>query len=147
MPNKLVSRIRNGKTQVYALSSKYHGESKSNLYRRWKKMKERCSNKNANNYRWYGGRGIYVCDEWKNNYLKFKEWALENGYSEHMELDRINNDGPYSPENCRWVTKLTNMQSRANYLTPEMEEKLKERADKEGISIHSVIKNALEAYL
>ena len=141
-----VVRVRNGITQTYT-RGKNHGESKTPLYRRWKAMRERCNSTSAHNYRWYGGRGVTVCKEWDTNFFAFKTWALDNGYSRDMELDRINNDGSYSPENCRWVTKLTNLENRAAYLSPEMEDKVIARAEQDGISIHTVIKNALESYL
>ena len=66
-------------------------------------MHERCERKDHPNYKNYGGRGIYVCDDWK-EYLKFKEWALSHGYENGLSLDRIDNDSPYCPENCRFVT-------------------------------------------
>ena len=145
-PTQEIVRVRNGKTQIFT-RGKNHGESKTPLYRRWKSMRERCNSKAAHNYRWYGGRGVTVCEEWNNNFFAFKNWAVSTGYSKEMELDRINNDGPYSPENCRWVTRLTNLENRAAYLSTEMEAKVTARAKKDGISIHTVIKNALESYL
>lgn len=80
-----------------------HGESRTKLYKIWISMHERCERKDHPNYKNYGGRGIYVCDDWK-EYLKFKEWALSHGYENGLSLDRIDNDSPYCPENCRFVT-------------------------------------------
>ena len=71
-------------------------------------MKTRCYNKSSNKYHAYGARGIKVCDEWKNSFKKFKEWALSNGYGDNLTIDRINNDGNYEPSNCRWVTNKQN---------------------------------------
>lgn len=89
-----------------------HGEAKfgkhSNLYDRWILIKQRCSNSKTPNYHRYGGRGITICDEWKNNYVAFRDWSLRNGYSEELELDRKDNDGNYTPDNCRWVTHAEN---------------------------------------
>ncbi|OHW63124.1 hypothetical protein EUAN_09080 [Andreesenia angusta] len=74
------------------------------LYKRWASMKQRCCNENAISFKNYGGRGIQVCDEWKNDYLSFYNWAVNNGFREDLELDRIDNDGNYTPKNCRWTT-------------------------------------------
>lgn len=84
---------------------KTHGKHNTRLYRIWKAMKNRCFNANTNDFqKWYGGRGIVVCDEWKNNFQAFYDWAINNGYSDNLSIDRINVDGNYEPSNCRWAT-------------------------------------------
>ena len=101
------------------LSCKYHQEqyakvSGERLNRIWRGMKTRCNSPKSKAYKYYGGRGIKVCEEWE-SYEKFKEWALNNGYSDDLTIDRINSDGDYEPSNCRWATYG---QQRANSRDP-----------------------------
>lgn len=84
------------------------GEKKSNLFQRWMGMKNRCYNPKNDHYHRYGGRGISVCDEWLNDFQSFYDWSMSNGYKKKLQIDRIDNDGNYCPENCRWVTNKKN---------------------------------------
>ena len=81
---------------------------------RYKGMMSRCYNKNSWNYKWYGGKGITVCDEWRNDFLNFRDWALENGYSKELTLDRIDGEKDYCPENCRWTTWERQQNNKSN---------------------------------
>ena len=83
-----------------------HGKCGERLYGIWLGMKARCLNPHSINYKNYGGRGITVCDEWKEDFQKFYDWAMENGYSDELSIDRIDNDGNYEPGNCKWSTRI-----------------------------------------
>ena len=81
-----------------------HHETGTRLYKIWQDMKKRCHNSNDPDYVRYGARGIKVCDEWRNSYEAFRDWALANGYSDKLTIDRRDNNLGYFPLNCRWAT-------------------------------------------
>lgn len=91
-----------------------HGCCGTPLYRSWYHMKSRCSNPNDKNYDIYGGRGITVCDEWRNSFETFRDWAFANGYADNLTIDRIDNDKGYSPENCRWISIAEQQRNKSN---------------------------------
>lgn len=101
-----------------------HGMTNTRLHTIWAGMKNRCTNSKDYNYRNYGARGIKVCNEWSNSFLSFYNWALNNGYSGNLTIDRINNNGNYEPSNCKWSTdkeqsnnKRTNLYITYNGIT------------------------------
>lgn len=85
------------------------------IYGVWKDMRRRCENPNRDDYSRYGGKGIKVCDEWVNSFRAFWEWSMTHGYQEGLQIDRIENDGDYSPTNCRFVTNLENCRNRPQF--------------------------------
>ncbi len=89
-------------------------EKKHPLYKRYYSMKERCYNLNSLAYKNYGGRGINICKEWLEDVMNFYNWAMANGYQEHLTLDRIDVNGNYEPSNCRWITDYEQRLNKRN---------------------------------
>ena len=109
----LLHFIRNRTNSCGCIRKKKGGLSSTKVYRIYRAMNERCDGKTKDSLR-YLGRGISVCDEWKKDYKLFIYWALKNGYQEGLQIDRIDNNKGYSPENCRWVTPLQNANNKEN---------------------------------
>lgn len=84
--------------------SKTHRMSNTRIYKIWKCMKNRCLNPNADRYKYYGGKGISICNEWVSDFMSFYNWSMQNGYEENLSIDRKDVNGNYEPNNCRWIT-------------------------------------------
>ena len=105
-----------------------HGLSKTRLHTIWHSMYCRCNYPSTNGYKNYGGRGIKICKEWtdkENGFVNFYNWAINNGYSENLTLDRINIDGDYEPSNCKWETPKNQSNNRRNNVFIEFNGKTK----------------------
>lgn len=132
----------------YAYGNKYgetHGLSKTKLYKIWLNMKSRCYNKTATRYERYGGRGIFVCDEWKNNFMNFYNWACNNGYIEGLSIERIDINDGYYPQNCKWITKSEQSKNtcRTHLITYNHETKCVEDWCKElGLKSNTILERA-----
>lgn len=108
------------KTSEHCWTAKtVHNLTNTRIHHIWSNMKQRCYNKKSRAYRLYGERGVVVCDEWRNNFMRFYRWAKANNYKENLTLDRIDVNGNYCPENCRWVDNITQQNNKRNshYLT------------------------------
>lgn len=103
-----------GRKQSGIFSGHYkHGGArrtgKVRLYRIWQNIKKRCNKPNHPDYKYYGAKGISLCDEWQDDFEAFRDWALSNGYQDNLTIDRINSRGDYKPDNCQWLSLSENV--------------------------------------
>lgn len=118
-----------------------HRMSGSRIHNIWKGMKERCYNPNHEQYKDYGGRGILICDEWKDDFLLFYNWAINNDYQNNLTIDRIDNNGNYEPNNCKWSTrKEQGNNQRTNHLLTynNKTQTISQWADEVGLNNHTL---------
>ena len=104
--------------------NKKHGLSNTRLHKTWRGILDRITNPKNKQYSYYGGRGISICDEWKNDFKAFYDWAMSNGYADNLTIDRIDNNGNYEPSNCRWATYKIQNRNKNNIKKVEYKGKI-----------------------
>lgn len=137
------SHLRSGHTTSCGcnrISERSMGHSKDRLYRTWMGMHNRCYNHNHDRFKWYGGKGISICDEW-HEFISFRAWALSNGYTDELTIDRIDADRNYCPDNCKWVDMKVQANNRSNNRILQYRDKqytATQLAEAHGLSPHTV---------
>lgn len=96
------------------IANTIHGMTGTTIFNKWKYMRRRCSSPSAHNYKWYGGRGIRVCDEWEHSFQAFYDWAMANGYDDSLSIERIDVNGNYEPSNCTWIPMRDQAKNKQN---------------------------------
>jgi len=127
--------------EVKARRSYKHGLKGERIYACWLAMHSRCEKPQNRSYKNYGGRGIRVCNEWSDA-IRFKEWAMKNGYRDDLQIERINNDGNYEPSNCRWATPIEQANNKRTSKLVEINGETKTAAEwarTVGISYSSIL--------
>lgn len=120
-----------------------HGLSKTKLYKIWDAIKYRCYGKKSSNYERYGARGIGMCDAWRYDFMSFYEWSIQNGFKPGLSIDRIDNNGNYEPNNCRWANDYEQGANKRNNIVIEYNGEthiLAEWARIIGVKYHTLLK-------
>lgn len=136
-----VAQLRSGNYKSCGCLHVKHGLYKHPLFTVWYDIKRRCYDESRYCYKNYGGRGITMCDEWRDDFKSFYDWAMTHGYNEGLTIDRINNDGNYEPGNCRWATMKSQCNNRRSnkYLTyNNRTQTIAEWADEYGLNQHTL---------
>ena len=119
-----------------------HGMSRTRLYKTWLGMRARCDGAGSEqDKKHYHDRGIRVCDDWNGSFETFRDWALSNGYQDALSIDRINNDGNYCPDNCRWTSRITQNNNKSNNRIVTINGQsmtIAEAAREQGINVHTL---------
>lgn len=126
-----------------------HGMAYTRIHKIWHGIKQRCLNKNNNRFKYYGARGIKICDEWKNDFVSFLNWANSSGYSDDLTIDRIDVNGDYCPDNCKWSTQKEQVRNcRRNKIINYNGEKycISELAEKQGINYFTLYSRIKRGY-
>ena len=134
---EVITQIARGSRACYACAHKNtnlkHGHNRNHkpdrIYRIWIGIKSRCNNPHDTGFRYYGGRGISVCQEWENSFEEFHDWAIANGYESHLTIDRIDVNGNYEPANCRWADLKTQQSNKRKKHKPELNEYQRRKED------------------
>lgn len=108
------NNLKKGHVKSCGCLYRKHGMTGTRLYSIWKGIKTRCYNKNHIHYENYGGRGITVCNDWKDDFRAFADWAIANGYSSELTIDRIDPNGNYEPSNCKWSAVKEQQNNKRN---------------------------------
>lgn len=111
---KFVSALHDKCTCPNEPRRKSHGKSNTPLYNVWYAVKQRCYYQKNASYKHYGARGIIMCNEWRDNFQAFYDWSISNGYKKGLQIDRIDVNGNYEPNNCRWVSNYINANNKRN---------------------------------
>lgn len=149
LTNGASTQCRNCANSSVSEKNKIHGKSKSRIYKIYCGMKNRCMNPNNYSYEHYGARNIKVCDEWlgENGFNNFYNWAIENGYSDNLTIDRKDVNGDYNSENCRWATRKEQQFNKRNSRIFEykgVKKNASEWAEEFGISYDTLISRVVK---